>query len=88
MAPTYPEQITVRLSERQAEAIASHCATIGAPVSTWARIILTREIPPEHWKPLAPPEGQLTIPGSTGDASSPSEPASSSGSSSPSVSTG
>jgi len=63
MAPTYPKQITVRLSQRQADAIAHHCATIGAPVSTWARIILTQEVPPEHWKPIAPPEGQLTIEG-------------------------
>ncbi len=63
MAAEYPNQITVRLSERQYLALKHHCHTIGAPVSTWARIILTQEVPPEHWKPIAPPEGQLTIEG-------------------------
>ena len=61
MAPQYPMQITVRLSERQWLAVRRHCEVLGAPVGNWARIILTQEIPPEHWKPVKPPEGQLTI---------------------------
>jgi len=53
--------ISVRFNDRQHDALRAHCNAMDVPVGTWLRVIACNQIPPEHWKPVKPPPGQLTL---------------------------
>lgn len=61
MAPRYEKSFTFRVDERQHDAIRLHCETLGVPVAQWLRILATQAVPPEHWKPMKPPPGQMSF---------------------------
>jgi hypothetical protein len=57
----YSQQVSVRLTERQHNALRAYCEYVDLPVGVYGRQLLTQGIPAEFWEREKPPPGQLEM---------------------------